>query len=69
MNTERRVLRCAACKERIHPDQPGLILEDVATGRRRFFHQSSCAAAAYALAASRPGVYVLSVRHVQLAVN
>jgi hypothetical protein len=61
--------RCATCEKRIRPHHQDLVLEDLGTGRRRYYHGDRCAASAYELAARRPAVYVLYVRHVDFAVN
>jgi hypothetical protein len=66
---KKKVLRCAKCKRKIRDYHPDVILEDLGTGTRRYYH-SLCAAAAYALAASSaPGVYVLTHRYVEPEAN
>lgn len=64
----RAVTRCRACGKRIRDHEPDLVLEDTRTGCKRWFH-TRCGAAAYALAAERPALYVLTVRHVEEVAN
>jgi hypothetical protein len=66
----RKKIKCVACGNRIRDHQPDLVLEDLeaARARPRFFH-SQCGTAAYVAAAQKPSAYVLTVRHVEGALN
>ena len=64
MRATKKRPRCASCGRRIREHQSDLILEDVAGGKRRYYH-AGCCAAAYALATERPSAYLLTVRHVE----
>jgi hypothetical protein len=61
---------CAACGKRIRAHQPDLVLEPLEKGgaRPRYYH-TMCGTAAYAAAAEKPTAYLLTVRHVEGAVN
>jgi hypothetical protein len=63
-------ITCAACGKRIRSHQPDLVLEPLEKGgaRLRYYH-TECGAAAYAAAAERPRAYLLTVRHVEGAMN
>jgi hypothetical protein len=63
-------IKCAHCRRRIRNHEPDLVLRDLDDngGLDRYYH-TSCGAAAYAAAAQRPSAYVLTVRHIEPAVN
>jgi hypothetical protein len=63
-------IKCAACNKRIRDHEPDLVLQDLEDngGQSRYFH-TRCGESAYAAAAERPSVYLLTVRHVQEVAN
>jgi hypothetical protein len=62
------VIRCAACRKRILPREPDLMLEDLATGKRRYYHNRR-QEAAYEHVIERPAPYHLMIRHVEAGAN
>lgn len=61
-------IRCASCKKRIGAHEPDLVLEDLASGKPRYFHVR-CEGAAGVMALERPGAYVLTIRYVDAQRN
>ncbi len=80
MSSTRSNIKCAACKKRIPDHEPDLVLQDLeakpggARRRPRYFHTrcgdaAYAAYAAYVAASEKPGVYLLTVRHVEEMAN
>jgi hypothetical protein len=62
-------IKCAACNKNIHDHEPDLILWDLDNGGQpRYFH-TRCGNAAYTVAAEKPSLYRLTVRHVEEVAN
>ena len=63
-------IKCAHCGKHVKAHEPDLVLRDLDDngGRDRYFH-TACGDAAYAAAAQKPSAYVLTVRHVEGALN
>ena len=64
-----KVPRCAACKKRIPRSEPDLVLENLSRGRGPRYYHERCTPAACRKASERPGVYILTVRAVEVAAN
>jgi hypothetical protein len=62
-------IRCAHYKRRIRDHESDLVLRDLDNVPRERYYQTTCGGVAYAAAAQRPSAYVLTVRHVEPAVN
>lgn len=62
-------IRCASCGGTIRKHEPDLILRDLKNaGPSRYFH-TRCGEAAYTKVMSGPGLYRMTVRHVEEAAN
>ncbi len=49
-------IRCASCNKKVGRHEPDIVLVDIATGEKRFYHER-CGPAAYSAAfAARPAV-------------
>jgi hypothetical protein len=59
---------CAGCKKRIPNSQPDFMLEELATGKMRFYHRR-CTRAMFARIAEKPAVYHLCFRHIAPEAN
>ena len=62
------VIRCALCKKRVRSHEPDLILEDLAGGKPRYYHER-CGTAAAVKASETPGAYILTKRYVDASRN
>ena len=65
----RSKINCAACGKRIRDHQSDLVLRDLDNGGQDRYYHTTCAAAAYAVAAQRPAVYRLTHRYVEGSLN
>jgi hypothetical protein len=61
-------IKCAACKKRIPESEPDVMLRQLDSNLRRYYH-TRCTGAALQLAADAPDVWVMSVRHVEELAN
>ena len=62
-------IKCAHCKRRIRDHESDLVLRDLDNVPRERYYHTTCGGAAYAAAAQRPSAYLLTVRHIEPAVN
>jgi hypothetical protein len=61
-------LYCASCTQRIPDHEPDLVLEDIATGSRLYYH-ALCEGAAFEAMREKPAPYQLVVRYVEAEAN
>jgi hypothetical protein len=63
-------IKCAHCGKRVKAHEPDLVLRDLDDngGRDRYFH-TACGGRVGRVAAQKPSAYVLTVRHVEGALN
>jgi hypothetical protein len=61
-------IKCAACKKRIPESEPDVMLRQLDSNLRRYYH-TRCTGAALKLVTDAPDVWVMSVRHVEELAN
>ncbi len=64
----RSKIKCAACKKRIPAHEPDVMLRRLDAERVRYYH-TRCTEAALELVAGAPQVWVMTVRHIDMAAN
>jgi hypothetical protein len=61
-------IKCAACKKRIPESEPDVVLRQLDSNLRHYYH-TRCTSAALQLVTEAPDVWVMSVRHVEETAN
>lgn len=61
-------IHCASCTQRIPDHEPDLVLEDLSTGRQRYYH-AFCEGAVFEAIMVKPAPYLVVVRHVEAERN
>ena len=65
----KRIIKCAACRKRVHDHEPDLVLQCLdGSGQPRYFH-TRCGVAAYAAAMKSRSLHPLTVRHIEEVAN
>ncbi len=64
----RSKIKCAACKKRIPESDPDVMLRRLDAERVRYYH-TRCTEAALELVAGAPEAWLMTVRHVDEALN
>jgi hypothetical protein len=66
---KKKLLRCASCSRAIPRSEPDAILEDLATGKKVYYHERCSMLAYMMLSLDEPGAWRITHRHVDERMN